>query len=349
MICPYCGREPVFLTSKQFYGRDYGTNVYLCRPCNAYVGTHGRGKTPLGTLANKNLRDMRMRTHAAFDPLWKSKKMSRSKAYKWMAEVMELPGDKAHIGMFDENQCLELLRHLRENLPINLNKDVKQLEITNGAQITKSKKAKIIIYSKPGDGKTTVAGKLPGKTLVLDIDGTSQVLEGYSNVDVAKINAEDPHRSILEFYAHAKANIANYDNIFVDNLTHYQKLWLMHKGENTKSGMPELKDYALFDNHLLKVVETFNSLDANVIYTAWETTRSIIHDDGQQYNQFIPDIRDKIVNHVMGIVHVVARLVRKADGTRGFILEGNQSIFAKNHLDQRKGCVQEELIVSSTN
>jgi hypothetical protein len=34
----------------------------------------------------------------------------------------------------------------------------------------------------------------------------------------------------------------------------------------------------------------------------------------------------------MGIVHVVARLVRKADGTRGFILEGNQSIFAKNHL-----------------
>lgn len=220
------------------------------------------------------------------------------------------------------------------------------MEITNGSQITKSKKAKIIIYSKPGDGKTTVAGKLPGKTLVFDIDGTCQVLEGYSNVDVAKINAEDPHRSILEFYALAKANIANYDNIFVDNLTHYQKLWLMHKGENTKSGMPELKDYALFDNHLLKVVETFNGLDANVIYTAWETTRSIVHDDGQQYNQMIPDIRDKIVNHIMGIVSVVARLVKKADGTRGFILSGSESIFAKNHLSDKKGCLQEELIQS---
>ncbi len=180
--------------------------------------------------------------------------------------------------------------------------------------------------------------------MVLDIDGTSQVLEGYANVDVAKIDVNDPHDSILKFYSLAKANIANYDNIFVDNLTHYQKLWLMHKAENTKSGMPELKDYALYDNHILKVVETFNGLDANVIYTAWETTRSITHDDGQQYNQFIPDIRDKIVNHVMGIVHVVARLVRKADGTRGFMLEGNQSIFAKNHLDQRKGCLQEELI-----
>ena len=46
----------------------------------------------------------------------------------------------------------------------------------------------------------------------------------------------------------------------------------------------------------------------------------------------------------MGVVHIVARLVRKADGARGFILEGNQSIFAKNHLDDRKGCLQEELL-----
>ncbi|MGR5991687.1 AAA family ATPase [Bacillus paranthracis] len=95
--------------------------------------------------------------------------------------------------------------------------------------LPKVKKAKIIIYSKPGNGKTTVAGLLPGKTLVLDIDGTSQVLEGYENVDVAKIDGENPHDSILQFYALAKANIVKYDNIFVDNLTHYQKLWLLKK------------------------------------------------------------------------------------------------------------------------
>lgn len=223
------------------------------------------------------------------------------------------------------------------------------MEITNGAEIIKSEKAKIIIYSKPGNGKTTVAGLLPGKTLVLDIDGTSQVLSGYENVDVAKIDGENPHDSILKFYAHAKANISKYDNIFIDNLTHYQKLWLLKKAEKTKSGMPELKDYGLLDNHLLKLVETFNSLDANVIFTAWETTRNITHDDGQQYNQFIPDIRDKIVNHIMGIVHVVGQLVKKADGTRGFMLEGNQSVFAKNHLDTRLGCIQEELIAPSKN
>ena len=218
------------------------------------------------------------------------------------------------------------------------------MQITNGANITRSSKAKVIIYSKPGDGKTTVAGLLKGKTLVFSIDGTEQVLEGYSNVDVARIDASTPEESIKQFYIFAKKNIANYDNIFIDNLTHYQKLWLLKKGENTKSGMPELKDYALLDNHLLGIVEAFNTLDTNVVITCWETTRSITHDDGQQYNQFVPDIRDKIVNHIMGVVHVVARLVKKADGTRGFILEGNQSIFAKNHLDSRKGCLQDELL-----
>ncbi|ARK26143.1 DNA-binding protein [Sporosarcina sp. P37] len=222
------------------------------------------------------------------------------------------------------------------------------MELQNGADISRSKKSNIIIYSKPGDGKTTVSGLLPGKTLHLDIDGTSQVLQGYANVDVARIDGSNPHKSIIEFYGIAKANIGKYDNIFIDNLTHYQKLWLMEKGKNTKSGMPELKDYAILYNHLLELTETFNALDANIIYSYWEAKRDIIHDDGQQYTQFIPDIPDKIVNHLMGVVHVVARLVRKSDGERGFILEGTQSMFAKNHLDTRKGCKQEDLILSST-
>ena len=218
------------------------------------------------------------------------------------------------------------------------------MEITNGADIKRSQKAKIIIYSKPGDGKTTVAGLIPGKTLLLAVDGTEQVLEGYENVDVAKIDTTDPEASIKQFYVYAKKNIDKYDNIFIDNLTHYQKLWLLKKGEGTKSGMPELKDYALLDNHLLGLVEAFGGLDANIIITTWETTRQITHDDGQQYNQFAPDIREKIANHIMGVVHVVARLVKKADGSRGFILEGNQSIYAKNHLDDRRGCLQADLL-----
>ncbi|MBN8200511.1 zinc-finger-containing protein [Bacillus sp. NTK034] len=106
MNCPYCGNEAKFLTTKEFYGKDYGTNVYSCKPCNAYVGTHGRSKTPLGTMANPKLRSLRKCAHSLFDPLWKSKKkqMSRTSAYVWMQKAMNLPAEKAHIGMFNEEQ-----------------------------------------------------------------------------------------------------------------------------------------------------------------------------------------------------------------------------------------------------
>lgn len=112
MICPYCGREAEYLSSKEFYGRSYGTYLYVCRPCDARVGTHKNSDRPLGTLADRELRSLRRLCHAHFDVLWKSRQMTRSQAYKWLQRVMSLPRDKAHIGMFDKEQCRELLDYL---------------------------------------------------------------------------------------------------------------------------------------------------------------------------------------------------------------------------------------------
>ncbi|QHW35776.1 hypothetical protein GZH47_33320 (plasmid) [Paenibacillus rhizovicinus] len=109
MECPYCGSPAVFMTHKEFYGRDYGGNVYVCRPCDAYVGTHGRSKAPLGTMANAELRRYRNQAHAAFDPIWKSKSMHRTAAYRWMQKVMDLTPQEAHIGMFDVPKCIKLV------------------------------------------------------------------------------------------------------------------------------------------------------------------------------------------------------------------------------------------------
>lgn len=120
MNCPYCGNEAKFMSSKEFYGKDFGSNLYVCRPCDAYVGTHGKGKTPLGTMANQRLRELRKTAHSIFDPMWRGKyKMSRSKAYAWMAEVMDLPGEKAHIGMFNDDQCKALIEKAKEKRGLN--------------------------------------------------------------------------------------------------------------------------------------------------------------------------------------------------------------------------------------
>lgn len=114
ITCPYCNKVAEFISTKEFYGKDYGTNIYLCRPCDAYVGTHGKGKKPLGTMANNRLRNLRKMAHNRFDPLWRKRKMSRGNAYKWLSEQMNIPVKECHIGMFNEEQCLQVVKIMGE-------------------------------------------------------------------------------------------------------------------------------------------------------------------------------------------------------------------------------------------
>ena len=112
--CPYCGKEAVMVTSKQFYGRDYKTNIWLCGPCEAYVGTHKNTKTPLGTLAKSKLRQLRKTAHSLVDPMWRSGKMTRTQVYDWIAQEMNIPKDDAHIALFNEKQCSIIIQKALE-------------------------------------------------------------------------------------------------------------------------------------------------------------------------------------------------------------------------------------------
>ena len=120
ILCPYCGNSAKFMTSKEFYGRDYGTNLYVCRPCDARIGTHERTANALGTLAKAELRELRRVAHSLFDPLWRGVKgkgdtsrVSRKEAYKWLYETMGVSKEDGHIAKFDEEQCRQLIAVLK--------------------------------------------------------------------------------------------------------------------------------------------------------------------------------------------------------------------------------------------
>ena len=115
-ICPYCGMPATLTDSSAIYkGRDYG-KFWICVPCDAYVGCHSDrpGFIPLGTLANKELREWRKAAHDRFDPMWKSGRMTRHEAYTFMAENMGLRSEEAHIGMFDVQKCKKLIQLIVE-------------------------------------------------------------------------------------------------------------------------------------------------------------------------------------------------------------------------------------------
>jgi len=112
VLCPYCGELAKFVDSVEIYGRSYGM-VYLCGPCDAWVGVHEGTDIPLGRLANKALREAKKRAHAAFDPLWNgkmrrdgcSKTKARKAGYQWLARQLGIRASECHIGMFDEEMC----------------------------------------------------------------------------------------------------------------------------------------------------------------------------------------------------------------------------------------------------
>lgn len=106
--CPYCCRPAELVDSAVIYGTSYGM-IWLCRPCDAYVGVHRGTETPLGTLANAQLRALRRRAHAFFDRMWKNGGMTRGAAYRRLSEVMGMTKEEAHIGKFDAVQCRVLI------------------------------------------------------------------------------------------------------------------------------------------------------------------------------------------------------------------------------------------------
>lgn len=211
--------------------------------------------------------------------------------------------------------------------------------IVSAKSLNRIKNWRVLIYGKPGVGKTTAVRQLNGKTLVLDLDDSSKVLSGADNIDVQPFDRTKPMAEMNDFVTHLKNIIKDYDNLVVDNISAFEKDWFVEQGRKSTNGIGnELQDYSKWTNYFARVMTTiFMDADLNVLVTAWENTRDITAASGQTFSQYAPAIRDSVRDSLLGLTDVVGRVVvnPKTDG-RGVILEGTDAIFAKNRLDNRK-------------
>lgn len=113
-VCPYCKSTTEVVSETDVYGREYkGRKMIRCRnylKCDSYVGTHDDGST-LGRLANKELRQAKIKAHSSFDRLWKEKLIGRTKLYEDLADYLGLPDKYTHIGMFNKTTCLKVVEY----------------------------------------------------------------------------------------------------------------------------------------------------------------------------------------------------------------------------------------------
>ena len=108
MKCDYCQQPTELVTGEIIYPHRAdlaAKQFWRCIPCAAYVGCHPGTENPLGRLANAELRAAKMRAHAAFDPLWTDRRLTRAQAYGWLAKQLGIKKKETHIGWFDLDQC----------------------------------------------------------------------------------------------------------------------------------------------------------------------------------------------------------------------------------------------------
>lgn len=114
--CPYCFGKVHRVDGTVIYPHRSDLadkSFWLCRKCWAYVGCHPGTVRPLGRLANTELRKWKQAAHAAFDPLWRDGKLTRKDAYRRLSELLGIPEDDTHIGMFDVHDCKRVIEAVK--------------------------------------------------------------------------------------------------------------------------------------------------------------------------------------------------------------------------------------------
>ncbi|PTF50067.1 DNA-binding protein [Staphylococcus chromogenes] len=221
--------------------------------------------------------------------------------------------------------------------------------ISSAKDIT-TDKATYFIYGKPGSGKTHTLNFLPGKTLYVNVDKSERPLKGNESIDILDFNSHEAWEEwgeLMKWFAdkNNKSVLNNYDNIVIDNLSELFRSMLANLGRTGKNQrVPEMSHYQRVDFFTIDSLRYLQSLNKRLVLLAWETNYDFYTPAGQQITQSVPDIRKTIRDNVAGLCQVVARLiVNKESGKRGFILMPTNQIFAKNQLDNREHCLQEDL------
>lgn len=219
------------------------------------------------------------------------------------------------------------------------------MEITSAKDITKDSTT-YLLYAAPGIGKTSTLRYLPGKTLVIDIDKTSHVLQGEEQIDVLNFDTHNAWTGWDELIKWLNTNdLSQWDNLVIDNVSELWRAMLAEAGRTGKNKrVPEMAHYQRMDFYLMDSVRFLKSLKKRLVFLAWEMTDEWTTQEGQTFNRSYPQLRDKTITNFMGLCDVVGRLeYNPKSGKRFFFLQPSNEMFAKNQLDARKHCLQQDV------
>lgn len=116
--CCICNTEGVVVSGKDIYEHRpdlWSKKIWRCpNHPDCYVGSHEKSGEALGVMADKNLRELKMKAHSIFDPWWKSRRVNRYRCYSRLANEMGIDINDCHFGHFKEEQLKKAIELIQD-------------------------------------------------------------------------------------------------------------------------------------------------------------------------------------------------------------------------------------------
>jgi hypothetical protein len=210
-----------------------------------------------------------------------------------------------------------------------------------------------LFHSDAGIGKTVLAGTAPKALfLTIEAEGTQSAAYAGSKADQWVLHN---HEDFLEAQAYFVdgSGCEDYDWVLIDSASELEDKevkQILHEGKkkNPRRSLDKmaLEDYQIRDTRMMEIVDTFNRLPINVVYTAHTMDLEGQDEQGNQTLTAMPMLgsqnNGKLSRKICGKVTLVGHLEvvraeqegekKKAPTVRRLYTEAVPGIFAKNRI-----------------
>ena len=232
--------------------------------------------------------------------------------------------------------------------------------ITKLSETPNEGKRNWLIYAPSGVGKTVLAGTAP-KALFLTVEaaGTESAKALGSQADEWVC---DSWAELQNAYTWLKeGGYSEYEWVILDSISEMQELCWKDQLEGANSSnssrslfQPAIQDYPVVDNKIKRLVDSFNRMPINVLYTAQQMALDTEDSDGDDIIMVLPLVgRSKggapLSNLICGKVTLIGLLTIKQDDedeVRRLWVHGGERWIAKDRHDTFGKYIEDPNIVS---
>jgi len=143
------------------------------------------------------------------------------------------------------------------------------MEIKKTQEITASK-INCLIYAQSGNGKTTLARTLKGKTLIISLESGLLSLRG-SSIDYVEVDGKNGIEKIKNLKTIlSEVEKTDYENIFIDSLTEISQCFAEYAKKEYPDDKQTMKMYGYVLDLMTRFIKYVRDMDKNCFFTALE-------------------------------------------------------------------------------